>query len=76
MEDQRNRIAGYRELEPAEVKLINEIKAFEAGFNGLIDRLKVAQGIDARLVSIAATHGETAFMFAVKAVAQPERRVA
>lgn len=76
MDNQHRKIAGYRDLSQAEIDLMNEIKALEATWNGLIDRLRAAQGLDQRQVSIAATDGESAFMRAVRAVAQPERRVA
>lgn len=76
MENQHRRISGYRELSQAEVDLMNEVKAFEAGWNGLVDRLRAAPGVDQRNVALAATAGEDAFMRAVRAVAQPERLVA
>jgi hypothetical protein len=76
MDNHHRRIAGYRELLQAEIDLMNEIKAQEARFNGLIDRLRATGGIDQRQVSIAQTDGQSAFMRAVRAVAQPERRVA
>lgn len=71
-----DKIPGYRSLNEREVELINEIKQLEARWNSLIDRLKVAPSIDPRQVAIAQTEGESAFMRAVRAVAQPERLVA
>lgn len=71
-----NPIKGYRELDPRAVDLINRIKDHEARTNALLDEIQVAQDIDQRCRSLAATHIETGFMFLVKSVAQPERLVA
>lgn len=76
MDNQHRKISGYRDLSEAEISLMNEIKDFEARWNGMIDRLRATEGLDHRQVSIAATDGESAFMRAVRAVAQPDRKVA
>lgn len=76
MDNQHKKITGYRDLSQAEIDLMNEAKALEAKFNGLIDRLRDSGGVDQRQVAIAATDGESAFMRAVRAVAQPTRIVA
>lgn len=73
MDNQHKKIAGYRDLSQAEIDAMNSVKALEAQFNSMIDRLKAIPGIDQRNVSIAATAGEDAFMRAVRAIAQPER---
>lgn len=73
MENQHKKITGYRDLTEAEIALMNEAKQLEAKFNGLIDRLKSADGIDQRQVAIAQTEGESAFMRAVRSIAQPVR---
>ena len=76
MDNQHRQISGYRELSQAEIDLMNEAKALEARWNGLVDRLRASTGCDQRQVSIAATDGESAFMRAVRAIAQPVRQVA
>lgn len=77
MDNQHQKISGYRDLSQAEIDLMNEVKAHEARWNGLIDRLKaMGQQIDQRNVAIAVTEGENAYMRAVRAIAQPERKVA
>lgn len=76
MDNQHKKISGYRDLSQAEIDLMNECKALEAQWNGLIDRLRANSDLDQRQVSIAATDGESAFMRAVRAVARPERKVA
>lgn len=73
MDNQHKKITGYRDLSHDEINLMNEIKSLEAKWNGLIDRLRENGDIDQRQVSIAATDGESAFMRAVRAVAQPQR---
>lgn len=76
MDNQHRRISGYRELSQAEINLMNEVKAHEAVWNGLVDRLRAAPGLDQRNVALAVTAGEDAYMRAVRAIAQPERKVA
>lgn len=76
MDNQHRKISGYRELSQAEVDLMNEVKAFEARWNGLVDRLRALPALDQRNVALAVTAGEDAFMRAVRAIAQPERIVA
>lgn len=75
MENQHQKIAGYRDLDQGEIDAMNGVKHLEAQFNGLIDYLKALPGADQRQVALAATHGEDAFMHAVRAVAKPERKV-
>jgi len=77
MDNQHKKITGYRDLSQAEIDLMNEVKAHEAKWNGLVDRLKaMGSSVDQRNVAIAATEGENAYMRAVRAIAQPERKVA
>ena len=75
MENQHKKITGYRDLSQDEIDAMNGIKHLEAQWNGLIDHLRGVAGVDQRQVAIAATAGEEAFMRAVRAVAQPERKV-
>lgn len=75
MENQHRQIKGYRELTPAEIALMNAFKAHEAKWNGLIDQLDSMIGIDKRQLAIAKTEGESSYMRAVRAIAQPARIV-
>jgi len=75
MENQHKKITGYRDLSQEEINAMNGVKHLEAQFNGLIDYLKSVPGVDQRQIALAATHGEDAFMHAVKAVAKPDRKV-
>lgn len=76
MDNQHQKISGYRDLSQGEIDAMNEVKRLEASFNGMIDRLKQLDGIDMRNVAIAQTEGENAFMRAVRAIAQPARLIA
>jgi hypothetical protein len=75
MDNQHQKISGYRDLSQEEINAMNGVKHLEAQFNGLIDYLKQLPGADQRQVDIAATQGEDAFMRAVRAIAKPERKV-
>lgn len=75
MDNQHQKISGYRDLSQEEINAMNGVKDLEAQFNGLIDHLKSLAGADQRQVALAATHGEDAFMHAVRAIAKPERKV-
>jgi hypothetical protein len=78
VDNQHRKISGYRELTADEIALMNEAKELEAKANSLVDKLRYSygHGVDVRCVAIAATHLETGFMYLVKAVAKPERKVA
>ena len=73
MDNQHKKITGYRDLSQAEIDMMNSIKALEAQWNGLVDEMR-SIAVDQRQLSIAATDGESAFMRAVRAVAQPVRQ--
>jgi hypothetical protein len=61
--------------ETGDAALIAELRAHEACWNGLIDRLRVRPGIDQRQLSLAAAEGESAYMRALRAIVPPRRRV-
>ncbi len=76
MDNQHREIVGYRDLEKAEVTSINDVKAFEQTTAAILQTIEeeVKQSGDAeagRWVSLARTHLETGFMFAIKAIARP-----
>ncbi len=73
MDNQHQRIAGYRDLTQEEIDLMNVAKQLEATFNSLIDQLKTTADIDQRQVAIAQTDGESAFMRVVRSIARPAR---
>ena len=77
MENQHQKITGYRDLSQAEIDLMNEIKAAEervAGLYARVQQLVKEDGNDAtaaRWASIGRTQLEGGFMFLLKAVARP-----
>lgn len=73
MDNQHRRIAGYRELDAAEIARMNAIKAKEAEVAELVRDVRDAApaGEPRRQAAIAATAFEEAFMRLVRAVARP-----
>lgn len=71
MENQHRRIKGYRELSQEEIDLMNEIKAKGAEMGELVEKLRAADSIDQRWVSIGATDFQTGLMALTRSVAQP-----
>ena len=68
------KIAGYRELTPGEIHSINVLKDFEGKTGYLLAEISKeisADGNAQRWLSLAYTHLEIGFMFAIKAVARP-----
>lgn len=76
MKDQHEKIAGYRDLSQAEIDAMNALKTLESLAGQELQRvfkaIDPAGDSDAiRWLSLARTHLETGFMFAIKAVARP-----
>ena len=71
MDNQHRQIKGYRELSQEEIDLMNEIKAKGAELGELVGKLRKAEGLDQRWVSIGATDLQTGLMALTRAVAQP-----
>lgn len=71
MENQHRQIKGYRELNEQEIAAMNEIKQKGAELGELVAKLRAAEGLDQRWVSIGATDLQTGLMALTRAVAQP-----
>ena len=71
MENQHREIKGYRELDEAEIALMNEIKTKGAELGELVAKLRGHEALDQRWVSIGATDLQTGTMALVRSVAQP-----
>lgn len=82
MENQHQKITGYRDLSQQEIDLMNEIKTKAEECGQLVAKLKALNGneiadpfqqrvLDQRWVSIGATDLQTGFMALTRAVAQP-----
>lgn len=66
------KISGHRDLTQAEIDAINEVKMVEAKMGEWLSLMDDLPDSDAqRWLSLARTHLETGFMFAMKAVARP-----
>lgn len=71
MDNQHRQIKGYRELSQEEIDLMNEIKTKGAEMGELVEKLRQAQSLDQRWVSIGATDFQTGLMALTRSVAQP-----
>lgn len=71
MKDQHEKIAGYRDLTQAEIDAINELKMVEAKIGEWLKLVASRDADEDRWLSLARTHLETGFMFAIKAIARP-----
>lgn len=66
----QSQITGYRVLSPAEIELINEVKAVGLTVKELLEKVTWAN-VDARWVSIANTQLQQGFMALTRAIARP-----
>jgi hypothetical protein len=71
MDNQHQKIKGYRDLSEAEIGLMNSIKLHAEGVGQQIALLDREAGIDKRWLAIAKTDLQKGFMALVRAVAQP-----
>ncbi len=71
MENQHQKIKGYRDLSQEEIDLMNEIKAKGVELGELVAKLRNTDGLDQRWVSIGATDLQTGLMALTRGVAQP-----
>lgn len=71
MENQHQKIKGYRDLSQAEIDLMNEIKAKGVELGDLVAKLRAADGLDQRWIAIGATDLQTGLMALTRGVAQP-----
>lgn len=71
MENQHQKISGYRELSQEDIDAMNEIKSAGSDLENLIAKLKQDTSRDQRWVAIAETHLQQGIMAAVRSVAKP-----
>lgn len=76
MDNQHREIKGYRELRADEIALMNEIKTQGVALGDLVNKLRTMTdagglNIDARWISIGATHLQEGLMCLTRAVARP-----
>lgn len=71
MDNQHQKITGYRDLSQAEIDAMNEIKALEAQAGELMKRVRGIDGVDSRHLALARTNLQQGFMWFVRGVAKP-----
>lgn len=72
MDNQHQKIKGYRDLSQTEVDMMNKIKEKGAELGELVAELQSTEGLDQRAVAIGKTELQTGVMWLVRSVAQPE----
>lgn len=78
MKDQHKHIKGYRDLTPAEIQAINDVKELETSVRDFAQSLEDAgpwPPDSARRLALAKTHLEIGFMFLVKTIARPQGQI-
>lgn len=65
------KIAGYRQLDEHEIRLMNEVKREGGNLAALVNLLRELPNIDQRWVSIGETHLQQGLMALTRAVARP-----
>lgn len=71
MENQHQKITGYRDLTQEEIDLINEVKAKGVELGELVDKLMATESVDKRWASIGKTDLQTGLMALVRSIAKP-----
>lgn len=71
MENQHQKITGYRDLSQKEIDLMNEVKAKGVELGELVDKLMATESVDKRWAAIGKTDLQTGMMALVRSIAQP-----
>ncbi len=71
MDNQHQKITGYRDLSQGEIDLMNEGKALAEQCGAYLEKLRLLSGSDQRWLSIGKTHLQQGFMAAIRSVAKP-----
>ncbi len=71
MENQHEKIKGYRDLSQEEIDLMNEGKALAEQCGAFIDKLMATESTDKRNVALGRTNLQQGFMWAIRGIAQP-----
>jgi len=71
MDNQHQKIQGYRDLSQEEIDLINEGKALAQQCGDFIAKLEAIESTDKRNVALGKTNLQQGFMWSIRAVAQP-----
>ena len=71
MDNQHQKIQGYRDLSQEEIDLMNEGKALAQQCGDFIAKLEAIESTDKRNVSLGKTNLQQGFMWAIRGVVQP-----
>lgn len=72
VDNQHQKIKGYRDLTEEEIALMNEAKELSVKVGELVDKLNaLEQSIDLRWVAIGKTNLQQGFMALIRSIAQP-----
>lgn len=71
MDNQHQKIKGYRDLSQTEIDLMNEGKELAEKCGAFIAKLEADDTTDKRNVALGKTNLQQGFMWAIRAVAQP-----
>jgi len=71
MDNQHQKIKGYRDLSQEEIDAMNDIKAEGERLGALVEKLKATPGVDERWLAIGATQLQQGVMSLVRSVAKP-----
>lgn len=71
MQNQHEKITGYRDLSQEEIDLMNEVKAKGVELGELVDKLMATESVDKRWASIGKTDLQQGMMALVRSIAQP-----
>ncbi|MFA5589800.1 MAG: hypothetical protein WDA70_03655 [Lysobacteraceae bacterium] len=72
MENQHRKISGYRELDAAQIDLINAIKEQGNALGLAVEAVDAMPDVDRRAVALAKTHLQTGLMWLVRGITKPE----
>lgn len=71
MENQHQKIKGYRDLSQQEIDSMNEGKALAEQVGAFIEKLRSMPGVDQGWVGVGATQLQEGFMAVIRGIAQP-----
>lgn len=71
VDNQHEKISGYRDLTVEEIGLMNEVKEMATRVGELAQRVKFTAGVDQRWVSEGITDLQKGFMSVVRSIARP-----
>lgn len=72
MDNQHEKIKGYRDLSQEEIDLMNEGKSLGEACGAYIEKLRALESTDKRCVALGQTNLQQGFMWSIRAVAKPE----